>query len=178
MQPPELRSSHGITTNHSVLQVQLDCYYHWIHWNMRANVQPSEDTGDSFTSCWVPCTGNGLWKGYKLQENGPSFLCALGELTWDFSWLEEWLYTAPLAMQSDSDSISWILPSFEAECKALDNHCCSTVSLSDVSKSHCCQKEGQQLKTELLTFCPWSYWQHFSFSMNRFRPWVFADGIS
>lgn len=63
--------------------------------------------------------------------------------------------------------VSPILPSFEAECKALDNHCCSTVSLTDVSKSHCCQKERQQFKIELLTSCPCSYWSHFLFFQHE-----------
>lgn len=68
-----------------------------------------------------------------------------------------------LAAKPDSGSKSPIFLSFEAGCKALDNHCHFIVSLTNVLKSHCCQKEGQQYKIEPLTSCHWGNWSHFAF---------------
>lgn len=129
---------------------------------MRASVQPWEDTGVLLGYAGCHTEAAACKKGTNCNKMDLGFSEHLE--SWLFlrarRWLKKWLLKMSLATKLDSDSISPIFLSFEAECKALDNHCFFIVSLTNVLKSHYHQKEGQQYKIELLTSCHWSYWSH------------------
>lgn len=140
---------------------------------MTASVQPWDDTGHHFRLCWVPHAGNDLQRGNKLQQK--QTLVSLSTPKADFS-------CEPGLRNDNSKCHLWwnqfhilyhrFFLSFEAKCKALGNHCNSTVSLTNVQKIHWCQKKGQQYKTEPLTFCHWSYWTHFLlFQHEQIQAW-------
>lgn len=144
---------------HDVLYLQLRCYTDTATWEQMLS------SGKHKASFWITLgTANTSPKGNTLPQK-------LGFSGCSESWLflramhrlKERSLKMSLAAKPDSASTSPIFLSFEAKFKTLGNHCHFIASLTNVLKSHCCQKEGQQYKIEPLTSCHWGDWSHFAF---------------